>query len=108
MMAAYLRDHGVRTLHGWGMTETTSGATISCAPNGLTEDATLAAMGTQGKPLFGNAIRIVDDADMIPPNDGKTPGHLQALAPGSPAPISSAPTSNRRRQMAGWRPATSP
>jgi acyl-CoA synthetase (AMP-forming)/AMP-acid ligase II len=77
MMEAYLRDHGVRTIHGWGMTETTSGATMSFAPRDLPPDAALAAMRTQGKPVFGSAIRVVDEAGAALPRDGATPGHLQ-------------------------------
>ena len=29
MIEGYFREFGVRTIHGWGMTETTSGSTIS-------------------------------------------------------------------------------
>ena len=77
MMEAYLRDYGVRTIHGWGMTETTSGATLSFAPHDLPDDAAIAAMRTQGKPLYGNQIRCVNDAGALLPRDGTTPGHLQ-------------------------------
>jgi fatty-acyl-CoA synthase len=34
-------------------------------------------MGTPGKPLYGNEIRIVDEQDLLLPRDGKTAGHLQ-------------------------------
>ena len=34
-------------------------------------------MRTQGKPLYGNEIRIVDDEDTLLPCDGNTPGNLQ-------------------------------
>ena len=71
MMAAYLHDYGIRTIHGWGMTETTAGSTMSFAK----ED--LAKMRTQGKPLYGNEIRAVDDSGRPVPRDGKTPGNLQ-------------------------------
>jgi len=77
MIESYLHDHGIRVSHGWGMTETTHGATISFAKHGLSRDAAVAAMQTQGKPLYGNEIRIVDDEDKPLPRDGKTPGHLQ-------------------------------
>jgi acyl-CoA synthetase (AMP-forming)/AMP-acid ligase II len=77
MMEAYLRDHGVRTIHGWGMTETTSGATMSFAPHDLPADRALAAMRTQGKPVFGAAIRIVREDGTVLPRDAVTPGHLQ-------------------------------
>lgn len=77
MIETYLHDYGVRVSHGWGMTETTHGATISFARHGLSDDAAVAAMRTQGKPLYGNEIRIVDDAGKPLPRDGNTPGHLQ-------------------------------
>ena len=78
MIEAYLADFGVRTIHGWGMTETTSGATMSFAPSSLSRDEVLAAMRSPGKALYGTAIRIVDDQDAALPRDGTTPGHLQA------------------------------
>jgi fatty-acyl-CoA synthase len=34
-------------------------------------------MRTQGKPLYGNEIRIVDETGKPLPRDGATPGHLQ-------------------------------
>jgi acyl-CoA synthetase (AMP-forming)/AMP-acid ligase II len=78
MIEGYLKEFGVRTIHGWGMTETTSGSTMSFAPRALPEQNALSVMGTPGKPLFGNEIRIVDEDDRELPRDGKTPGHLQA------------------------------
>jgi acyl-CoA synthetase (AMP-forming)/AMP-acid ligase II len=77
MMRAYLRDYGVRTIHGWGMTETTSGATMCFAPRGLPPDIALAAMRTQGKAVFGAAIRIADETGTVLARDGVTTGHLQ-------------------------------
>lgn len=77
MIETYLRDHGVRISHGWGMTETTHGATISFAHDDLPHDAAVAAMRSQGKPLYGNEIRVVDDGDNPVLRDGRSPGHLQ-------------------------------
>ena len=77
MIEAYLREYNVRTLHGWGMTETTHGSTISFAARNLPHDAAVAAMRTQGKPLYGNEIRIVDEDGHTLPRDGVTPGNLQ-------------------------------
>ncbi|MFO1024730.1 MAG: long-chain fatty acid--CoA ligase [Acetobacteraceae bacterium] len=77
MIDAYMREYGVRFSHGWGMTETTHGATVSFAAQGLPHEEAVAAMRTQGKPLYGNEIRIVDEDDKPLPRDGKTPGHLQ-------------------------------
>jgi fatty-acyl-CoA synthase len=77
MIETYLRNHDVRVSHGWGMTETTHGSTISFARDDLPHDAAVEVMRTQGKPLYGNEIRIVDDNDSVLPCDGSTPGHLQ-------------------------------
>lgn len=77
MIESDLRDHGVRVSHGWGMTETIHGASISFAGHGLSDEATVAAMRMQGKPLHGAEIRIVDDEDRPLSPDGTTPGHLQ-------------------------------
>ncbi len=76
MIEAYLCDYGVRTIHGWGMTETTHGATISFAAKDLPFESAV-AMRTQGKPLYGNEIRIVDEAGACLPRDGQSIGHLQ-------------------------------
>ncbi len=78
MIEAYLRDHDVRTHHAWGMTETTHGATFSFTSRQASGEAAIAAMRTQGKPAYGNEIRIVDEAGSILPHDGKAHGHLQA------------------------------
>ncbi|HVZ08917.1 AMP-binding protein [Rhodopila sp.] len=77
MIDAYLTEFGIRFSHGWGMTETTHGSTVSFAGRDLPRDAAVAAMRTQGKPLYGNQIRIVDDEDNALPHDGRTSGHLQ-------------------------------
>ena len=77
MIRTYLSEYGVRTIHGWGMTETTHGATISFASRNLPPDAAISAMRTQGKPLYGNEIRIVDEAGAALPRDGNAVGHLQ-------------------------------
>ena len=78
MIEAYWQDHDVRTHHAWGMTETTHGATFSFTSRHAGGDSAIAAMRTQGKPAYGNEIRIVDEAGNPRPRDGKTPGHLQS------------------------------
>ena len=77
MIEAYYKNFGIKTIHGWGMTETTSGATMSFAPAALPEEQALAAMRVPGKPLFGTEIRIAGDNAAIMPRDGVTPGNLQ-------------------------------
>ena len=69
MIESYLRDYGVRVSHGWGMTETTHGATISFARHDLSDDAAVVAMQHprwQERPflivvLMENAAVTIDD-----------------------------------------------
>jgi acyl-CoA synthetase (AMP-forming)/AMP-acid ligase II len=77
MIETYLRDYNVSTRHGWGMTETTHGSTISFAAHNSPIERAVAEMRTQGKPLYGNEIRAVGDDGAALPRDGQTPGHLQ-------------------------------
>ena len=77
MIDAYMRDYDVRTFHAWGMTETTHLSTASFIPRNLPRDAQIEKMRSQGKPVFGNEIRVADDAGNTVPPDGQTPGHLQ-------------------------------
>jgi len=77
MIDAYMRQFDVRTFHAWGMTETTHLSTSSFIPRALPHAEQIEKMRSQGKPVYGNEIRVVDDAGNAVPHDGKTPGHLQ-------------------------------
>ena len=77
MIEAYMREYGVRTVHAWGMTETTSGSTASFPTSDMTPEQALATMRTPGRALYGNEIRIADENDAPLPRDGVTPGHFQ-------------------------------
>jgi hypothetical protein len=79
----------------WGMTETASDATMSFAPPDLPPDAAMAAMSTQGKPVFGAAIRIVGEDGGVAARDGITLGHLQARGHWLAAAISAGRRSRR-------------
>jgi len=76
LMRALWREHGVRTVQVWGMTETTHAATLL-----WTEQDVLSGSAEprtpQGHPIVGTQIRIIDDDGKCLPHDGKTIGHLQ-------------------------------
>ena len=73
MMAALERDYGVRTIHAWGMTETTAACTFVDPRRALT----WAERRRQGVPLYGSEVRVADDAGRALPQDGEAVGHLE-------------------------------
>jgi fatty-acyl-CoA synthase len=77
MMEALERDHGIETIHAWGMTETQAASTFAMPAEDLTPQDAMAARQTQGRPLFGHTIRITDEAGDELPRDGKAVGELK-------------------------------
>jgi 3-(methylthio)propionyl---CoA ligase len=77
MIETFWLHYNIRTHHAWGMTETTHGSTFSFTSRDATGAGAIETMRVQGKPAYGNEIRIVDDNGQELPRDGTTPGHLQ-------------------------------
>jgi len=69
-MIAALERHGVRTVHSWGMTETTAGATFG--------QWTRAEQASQGRPIYGCDVRAVDEAGDELPRRADAVGRLEA------------------------------
>jgi long-chain acyl-CoA synthetase len=63
----FLRGAGVTILEGWGLTETTSGATLNL-PGAQ-------RIGTVGRPLPGCAVRIADDGEVLVLSDSTFAGY---------------------------------
>jgi fatty-acyl-CoA synthase len=79
IIEAFERDYGVQVLHAWGMTETSSLATISVPKGGmddLTPEQLLDMQVKQGRPIYTVRTKIVDDDGNDLPWDGRTFGHL--------------------------------
>jgi fatty-acyl-CoA synthase len=76
MMRTFWREHGVRKVQVWGMTETTHAATLL-----WTEEEVLSGAAEprtpQGYPVLGTQIRVIDDEGAALPRDGNSIGHLQ-------------------------------
>ena len=53
----FFRGAGIRILEGYGLTETTAGATLNLT--------TSQKVGSVGKPIPGNTIRIADDGEVL-------------------------------------------
>ena len=83
-MIAGFRSHGIDVAHGWGMTETSPVATvnrITAAEKDLDEEAKVAFLLRQGRPLFDVELRVVSPDGKVQAHDGKSVGELQIRGP---------------------------
>jgi fatty-acyl-CoA synthase len=84
MIEAFQRDYGVNVIHVWGMTEMSPVGTtcrVKTFLNDLGGDERLDVQVKQGTPLFGVAMKTVDDQGNELPRDGKTAGRLLVKGP---------------------------
>ena len=77
MMEQLWREHGVSTIHAWGMTETTGGVTFFL-PRGNDRLDDFDLIELQGRPAYGSELRIADEAGKPLPWDGQAVGEVQA------------------------------
>ena len=79
LIAKFVDNYGVEVRHGWGMTETTAVATMSClSPKNreLSPTEQHAVIARQGKSVFGTEIKVVDEYGATLPRDGVAQGEL--------------------------------
>ena len=79
LIAKFADDYGVEVRHGWGMTETSGGATLSClsaAEWELPAPDRHAISAKQGRPFFGVELQVVDESGAALPRDGRSQGEL--------------------------------
>lgn len=78
------KQHGLRIIHAWGMTETSPLGTVSrlkLYQKALPEAEQYAVRAKQGLPVPGVEIRAVDEMHQEVAWDGKTFGELQVRGP---------------------------
>jgi acyl-CoA synthetase (AMP-forming)/AMP-acid ligase II len=83
-MIAGFRSRGIDLVHGWGMTETSPVATvnrITAAEKDLDEEAKVAFLLRQGRPLFDVELRVVSLDGKVQARDGRSVGELQIRGP---------------------------
>jgi acyl-CoA synthetase (AMP-forming)/AMP-acid ligase II len=80
LMQAY-EKYGVFILQAWGMTETSPVATVSWPLPGVTDEQQWAMRATQGRPMCGVEVRVVDDEGDPLPHDGKAVGEVEVRGP---------------------------
>lgn len=81
LMRTFEEKHGVQIRQLWGMTETSPLATMAWPPPGTPEDQHWAFRGTQGQPVCGVEMRLVDDDGRVLPNDGAAVGEVEVRGP---------------------------
>jgi len=85
MAERFARDHGVKVLQLWGMTELNPVGVVATATPALVEhgpDHVDEIIWTrQGRMQFGVELRIVDDEGMALPHDGEAAGRLLVRGP---------------------------
>ncbi|MET0456004.1 MAG: fatty acid--CoA ligase [Mycobacterium sp.] len=82
LMQAFEAQFGVTIRQLWGMTETSPVATTAWPPRSVSDDDERWALrATQGRPVCGVEVRIIDDAGEPLPNDGKAVGELEVRGP---------------------------
>jgi fatty-acyl-CoA synthase len=82
--AAFEKEYGVVIRHAWGMTEMSPLGTFNVpkAENAhWSVDERLAHFKSQGRPIFGVDLKVVDDAGNEVPSDGKAFGELLVRGP---------------------------
>ncbi|QHE74089.1 fatty acid--CoA ligase (plasmid) [Rhodococcus sp. ZPP] len=81
LMQTFEEKYGVQIVQAWGMTETSPLAAIARPPATLEPRERWRLRATQGRPVAGVELRIVDDAGHELPHDGETVGELQVRGP---------------------------
>ena len=84
MISMFKDTYGVSVLHAWGMTEMSPLGTLCTLKNkhlSLPADEQLKILCTQGRPVFGVSMKIVDDEGRELPHDGKAQGELLVSGP---------------------------
>ncbi|QZH60621.1 fatty acid--CoA ligase [Mycolicibacterium farcinogenes] len=81
LMQEFQERYGVYIQQAWGMTETSPLATVAKPLPGVTEERSWQMRVSQGRPMCGVEVRIVDDEGAPLPGDGDAVGELEVRGP---------------------------
>jgi fatty-acyl-CoA synthase len=104
MIRGFQRRHGLRVVHGWGMTETSPVGTVAPLPSELREapeDEQYRYRAKQGFPMPLVEIRIRGE-EGIAPWDGESMGELEIRGPWVASEYYDSPESSEKFTEDGW------
>ena len=81
LMQTFQERYGVLIQQAWGMTETSPLATVAMPLPGMSDERYWQVRVSQGRPVCGVEVRIVDDAGTPVPSDGTSVGELEVRGP---------------------------
>jgi acyl-CoA synthetase (AMP-forming)/AMP-acid ligase II len=84
MIRSFREDYNVVVLHAWGMTEMSPLGTLCSLKNKhlkLSNDEQMEILITQGRPVFGVELKIVDEQGVALPHDSHAQGELLVRGP---------------------------
>ncbi|MGV0745010.1 long-chain fatty acid--CoA ligase [Mycolicibacterium sp. XJ870] len=81
LMQTFQERYDVYIQQAWGMTETSPLATVAKPLPGVSEERHWAMRASQGRPMCGVEVRIVDDEGNPMPADGKAVGEVEVRGP---------------------------
>lgn len=81
LMRTFQERYGVHIQQAWGMTETSPLATVAKPLPGVTEERAWQMRVSQGRPMCGVEVRVVDDEGAPLPGDGDAVGELEVRGP---------------------------
>ena len=104
MIRGYEKRHGLKVLHGWGMTETSPVATVATLTSKLEElpeDEQYKYRAKQGYPMAFVDVRVIGDEGAVP-RDGQTMGEIEVRGPWVAAAYYNAPEGDDKVTEDGW------
>ena len=103
LMREFEREHGVKVVQGWGMTETLPGAALAHDPPASeSEDERWERREHAGRVTPFYEVRIVGADDEVVPNDGETPGEVEIRGPTVIAEYFENPAASAAALHDGW------
>jgi fatty-acyl-CoA synthase len=81
LMERFEKNHGLRIIQAWGMTETSPIGAVAVPPRGVPAEEEMDWRSKTGRVVAGVRLRIVDDSGKEQPWDGESVGEIEVRGP---------------------------